>query len=250
MEDFFVVVASNSSLELFSQNTLSCFKVQLCQHIPPDSGTWEVGLSEIHFPFNWNNIKNGYVLYKTSYEGTKVTRLDLPAGYYPSIKSILTTIEKLLRDFDKRSKRSVEISYDKISDTVTLEVKAAQVEISLSNELSNILGFSTGQFFTLGMHTAPYHTDINEGFHSLYVYGSCVENRLVSDSMVPLLRVVPLHNNVKRGNNYIPFHNIEYIPALKTRTNVLEINIRRDDESFVPFESSKVVVTLHFRKRQ
>ena len=93
--------------------------------------------------------------------------------------------------------------------------------------------------------------DITEGFSALYIYSDIVQNRIVGDTMASLVRVVPIEQKRlinSSGVNWVRFQHIQYIPVNKTYTDTVEINIRRDNGDIVPFESGKVVLTLHFKK--
>ena len=46
------------------------------------------------------------------------------------------------------------------------------------------------------------------------------------------------------------FDPIQYCPLLQRRFQTVEIDIRDDTGSIVPFERGRVVVTLHCRKRK
>jgi hypothetical protein len=91
--------------------------------------------------------------------------------------------------------------------------------------------------------------DMNQGFYSLYAYCNLVEPRVVGDTHVPLLRIIPI-----RGNHadFITksYENVHYIPLQQKSFGTVEMIIRDDTGHPVPFERGKVVATLHFRKRR
>ena len=142
--------------------------------------------------------------------------------------------------------------YDEIRNRVLLKVRESNgFGIGFSANLANILGFirTTGELYTEGIYIEK-PADINDGLTALYVYTDVVEKRLVGDSMVPLLRVVPTEpSRTKYQHKWIQFKNIEYVPAVSTNTDTVELNIRRDDGDIIPFDFGKVVVTLHFKKQ-
>jgi hypothetical protein len=83
--------------------------------------------------------------------------------------------------------------------------------------------------------------------HTLYC--PLVESRMVGDAQVPLLRIVPVEG---RDGEMITrvFDPIQYCPLLQNRFQTVEIDLRDDTGSIVPFERGRVVVTLHCRKRK
>ena len=74
---------------------------------------------------------------------------------------------------------------------------------------------------------------------------------MVGDAQVPLLRIVPVEG---RDGEIITitrvFDPIQYCPLLQRRFQTVEIDIRDDMGSMVPFERGRVVATLHCRKRK
>ena len=52
----------------------------------------------------------------------------------------------------------------------------------------------------------------------------------------------------RRRNDF--FDPIQYCPLLQKRFQTVEIDLRDDTDSIVPFERGRVVVTLHCRKRK
>lgn len=89
-----------------------------------------------------------------------------------------------------------------------------------------------------------------EGFSAPYVYTNIVETTLVGDSVVPLLRVVPLRRSNSNYNHiFQSFQHIQYQPVITSQTDIIEINIRRDNGLLVPFNNGKVIITLHFKRQ-
>ena len=72
---------------------------------------------------------------------------------------------------------------------------------------------------------------------------------MVGDAQVPLLRIVPVEG---RDGEMITrvLDPIQYCPLLQRRSQTVEIDIRDDTGSIVPFERGRVVATLHCRKRK
>lgn len=63
MNNFYVTLPSNSSMDYFPKNTQSSFCTKLSSSLILSGGDWEVGLSEIFIPRSWFNVdqhNNGY----------------------------------------------------------------------------------------------------------------------------------------------------------------------------------------------
>ena len=55
LSQFYVTLTSNSCKNYYAQNNASLFRIQLASPIALD-GNWEVALTEITYPNNWNNL--------------------------------------------------------------------------------------------------------------------------------------------------------------------------------------------------
>ena len=55
MSDFYAVLPSNASYQIFKNNKLHTYKVQIPK-LPSTEGQWLVGLTEITYPSCWPNI--------------------------------------------------------------------------------------------------------------------------------------------------------------------------------------------------
>lgn len=96
------------------------------------------------------------------------------------------------------------------------------------------------------IHEAESVVDMTQGFESFYVYTDVVESRVVGDSLLPLLRIVPIQgDHGQTVSKY--FDHVQYIPLLCKEFGTIEIDIRDDIGHPVPFERRKLTVTLHFR---
>lgn len=247
---FYAVLPSNASMDTFPNNTLHSFKIKVPYALPSDEGEWCVGMSEIQFPSAWRNIVGGCVEVRFSNDTLPIV-FTMSNGVYETISAVIDQVHKIIKHAELEKK--IVLSYDKIRNSVTLVVKEDQkgFGISFSQNILEIFGLrrKPHEFYTSGVYTEN-STDISRGFSALYVYADIVENRMVGDSMVPLLRVVPVVNKPKhKDTQWVRFHHIQYIPVVQGRSDIIEINIRRDNGEIVPFENGKVVITLHFQKQ-
>lgn len=245
---FYVVLPSNASHQIFKDNKLHSYKVKIPK-LPFTEGKWEVGMTEIQFPSKWPNLIDAFIRIRWEQDQPSLT-YHLPTGFYQNANQLLEIIQTVLNSAKINDK--VEFKYDIIQNRVIMKVREGNgFGIGLSKNLTDVLGFNAlkTEFYTKGVHRPSFPTDINDGLAALYVYSDICENRLVGDNMVPLLRVVPSEpTSTKQNFMWIRFWSVEYIRAVNTNSDTIEINIRRDDGDIIPFESGKVVVTLHFRK--
>ena len=197
--DFYLTLLSNASMNTHTDNTLTHYITMLPQRLNL-SGQWECGLVEILYPHSWYNMREegawfGIGLRNTDEtEEITTTRTRIEAGYYQGPKTLVKTINKsLLRALPANI---VRLSYNVITHKMTLTMLSKVVFLGDMN--TTILGFRDNPL--IGPNDGTDHiireadsvADMSRGFESLYVYTNVVEPRVVGDSLVPLLRIVPL----------------------------------------------------------
>ena len=222
-------------------NTLAQYITNLSRRICL-SGDWECGLTEIHYPHDWYNVRNARLT--VEHDGNVETDVCFEDGYYDSPKALATTLNG-----DKPGR--VKFSYEPVTQNVVAHVKG-DTKVALYGDLPDILGFMRGDAVTVLTSSALSKVvraysivDLRRGFESLYVYSSIVEPRIVGNKIAPLLRIVPItgsHGEMVTAR----FDHVQYIPVLSREFGCVEI--RDDTGRPVPFERGKVTVTLHFRR--
>jgi hypothetical protein len=246
---FYVVLPSNASLSYFPANKLHSYKTKIPK-LPIADGKWEVGMTEIQFPARWPNIMNGSVWIKFANE--TVSEFRLHDGYYPSIEKLIVEITKVFNSAKCNGK--VAVYYDDLRDRTSVVVGDSDIlGVTFSQNILQVMGFEKpqGDFFVRGTYWAESATDINDGLAGLFVYTDIVQSRLVGDTMVPLLRVVPAEpSRQAAAYRWVNFQDVQYVPVASTHADIVEVNIRRDDGRIIPFEKGKVSVTLRFRRIQ
>lgn len=238
---FYLTLPSNSSQELFTQNTLSQFTTQLAQPVNL-KGYWEVGLSEIQYPHTWYNMgpNDGWI--KVS-DDKGVQTVKLTAGQYNTPEQLMLGLNKLMESASQST--HIKFTYDINTQKATIKIARGRW-LELSDPLTKMLGMEKTQYLE-GNHASKYVVDVDQGFYGLYVYCSLVEPRPVGNTQVPLLRIVPIegHSGQMITKTY---ENVQYVPVVDKHFRTLEIDIRKDTGEKVPFERGKLVVTLHFRR--
>ena len=225
-------------MDIHPNNTLAQYITNLPRRISLH-GEWECGLTEIHYPHDWYNVRNARMVVEHE---ESVHNVYLDDGYYDSPETLVEAI-----NLDKVS--MVKFSYDSMTQKVRAHLKR-QTKFILYGDLSDILGFNNitsdaDQSITLPANSV---VDLRRGFESLYVYSSMVEPRVVGDKIVPLLRIAPItgqHGEMATTR----FEHVQYIPVMSREFGTIETELRDDTGRPVPFERGKVTVTLHFRRR-
>ena len=247
-DDFYLVLPSNSSMSMYPNNTLAQYVTNLPRRIRL-SGEWECGLTEIHYPHDWYNVRGARLT--VEHDGKMYTDAYLTDGYYGTAKMFV----RALNDGAKGGR--VKFSYEPVTQKVTVHMKG-DTTFALYGDLPDILGFGTDDAVVIYMRTSPARAtavqghsivDLRRGFESLYVYSGIVEPRIVGDKIAPLLRIVPItgrHGEMVTAS----FDHVQYIPVLSREFGTIETEIRDDTGRLVPFERGKVTVTMHFQRRR
>ena len=161
------------------------------------------------------------------------------------------TISKSLQDLIHTIRRDV--LFQRINRRFSIVFKNAVTKLDLSAHLAYMLGFKNEGVDNLALteriNLAPYPPDLRSGFYALYVYCSLVENQIVGDRRVPLLRAVHVEGEHGEIREKI-FHSPHYVPVIGSEFETIEIDIKDDTNKSVQFDFGKVVVKLHFRRRR
>lgn len=239
---FYLWLPSNSSMELFPDNTLAEYRVQLPQSIKLVD-EWEVAITEIQYPHTWNNVHAIHMWNKFYVKkGLAVKGYVIPAGHYFSIESIVKSMNDLIQNSEY--KNQIHFTFDKLSRKVSVRI-ADGLELFFS-DVGALLGFKRETLYTKTT-TAASEADLDHGFHNLYVYCDIVEPQCVGNSQVPLLRIVPVEG--EDGQRITKaFVSPQYVPISRKEFETIEVNIRRDSGEIVPFETGRLLVTLHLRR--
>ena len=194
-------------MDIHPNNTLAQYITNLPRRISI-SGDWECGLTEIHYPHDWYNVRNAS--FTVEHDGNVETDVCFEDGYYDSPKALATTLNG-----DKPAR--VRFYYEPVTQKVVAHMKG-DTKVALYGDLPDILGFMRGDAVTVLTSSARSRVvraysivDFRRGFESLYVYSSIVEPRIVGDKIAPLLRIVPItgsHGEMVTAR----FDHVQYIP--------------------------------------
>ena len=285
MSHFYLTLPSNSSIEYFPNNTLTHFITKLHNDVSLN-GDWEVALVDIIYPRNWHNVSEQYI--DISYDPAKKTlpltnlreseslygafRVPIPSAYYSSMAELTTAINDSISDTFKHpipswSSEGVN-GYLASSlwpsfyyDAQDRKVKLSMVDgiyVDIPERLAGLLGMNPTteadairHFSSLSTVESYKPCDIEGGLHALYVYCDVMESIPVGDTMAPLLRIIEVagsRNKETQTMTHIQYDQPRYFPVQKKTFDSIEIDIRDDTGESIPFDSGKLIVTLHFRR--
>ena len=261
-DDFYMFLPSNSSMDVYPNNTTGHFIVKLPQEIRLTDGAWECSLREIHYPHSWNNVTssgNNWV----RYGGDLIGKMDpttrtfvkhevskyVKEGFYESPDELAKEIRRLIKP-ETGNRPPVEFHFDSVGNRATVVIdKTMNGYLKMANQLKDMLGLSEYDNFREQKKNVGQKIRVFQRVHNLFVYMSVLSPRVVGDSLVPLLNIVPLQGS--RGEmSYVEYARPTYAPVNTTTFSSLEIDIRDSAGRPIPFDGGVTTLLVHFRQRK
>jgi len=250
MNRFYVTLPSNSSTDYYPENTVARYTTKLADKIELES-EWEVGLAEISFPSEVENVVYGHCYFDLYINDVHMRRVTLPSGHHKRVRSLIDTIHREQRSqipLQSHEPLLVELSYVRGKISLKLhENPNAYIAIEFSRDLARMLGLDEYVKYRRNT-TAKRSTSLTAGdVTSAYVYCDILEHVAVGDTKAPLLRIVDKPKKTY-GNVHQTLNPILYVPLQKKNFDTVEINIMTDTGVPVPFRYGKAFVVLEFRR--
>jgi len=275
----FIIIPSNTpTVDRNKPNKTSHFKIQLEKPLEIDVNKWEIALLEINYPHSWGEVINAKdCIY---YIGTTKTTYDYRKENFSEYRMMLDkttwidcnkiTIDKYysIKDmirFLNEAKPNVfkgEFSLGIKDGKVHLYLNEYEV-IKMNQHLSDLLGFEWTKYSYLDgtrMHegqdnyddyymiVAERKPDKRAGMYNMFIYCNLVNEMLVGNKMVKLLRTVAV--DPKLAGEYVTqvFHPLRYMKLSSSFFQEIEILITDDLGELVKFLWGKCIIHLHLRK--
>ena len=258
MSDFYITLPSNSSMNYYPNNTLSHYTTKLPKRVTL-AGDWEVGLVEVQYPHTWFNVSEGDRTFRISQRDDsndkkvwlEVGTFKLEVGYYPSPQYLVKLINGRIKAIFKSD--PVSFSYRSITQKIKVTL-ANDTQITIPSQLKDMFHLKNATMLpdvnpTETTYKSEKPIDLDKGMYALYVYSDIVEPQIVGDSLVSLLRAVPISGEYG-AKVYTHFNNAQYHPLARRDFDTVEVDIRDDTGKPIPFERGKLLVTLHLRQRR
>ena len=249
----YLILPSNSSKDIYPENSQSCYRVQL-PHSIELQGKWEVGLTEVQYTHSWYNVREK-MLFKIDINDNELNhqkrKFYLHEGYYQSIEKICSTLNETIKK--EMNLQENHFDFNPLNEKVTIVIEPLSgLKLTVSKNLCELLGFQSrwGMRTFTETKTAERTADLNQGVYALFVYCDIVEPHIVGDVKVPLLRILPIDSQEKGTVVTKTYEHIQYFPVSKNRFSSVEINIKDDMDENLSFQKGKSVVTLHLRKAE
>ena len=242
---FYLTLPSNASMDVFPNNKIGSYHVKFPQTFNLN-GDWEVGLYSISYPNTWYTVqKQQNHIYYTKDAGKSFwSSAIVDYGYYTSIPELIKAINAAMKKELKNS--NIQFAFNPRTHKVKVAL-APKHYIAVYGQLSQILGFGGSDLKILKSKESPNVAELYS-ITSIYIYCNIVQPQVVGNTMVPLLRTIPVTGN---SGDVITktFTNIQYVPVQTKSFEDIEILLRTDTGDPVPFERGKAIATLYFRKQ-
>lgn len=171
-----------------------------------------------------------------------VVRFDFPKVKIETGIQLVKYLNKCLTD-------NVEFEFDELQHRLKVKKLIRGTEIHLKNGLEHILGFKETTLKVMD-EMAYYRINLNRGIFALFVYIDIVQYSIVGQSMSRLLRIVHLPDTTfGKVHCHSPSTPI-YLPLAKTSFDTVEVKICDAYGRLIPFQGSKVILTLSFQHKQ
>lgn len=251
LEDFFVVLPSNTISPIYNNNKIGSYEILLPKALELVRGlvTWEVGLVEMFYPHSWENIHPPFLQVAfESYKNGILTqeRRKIEHGFYKTVEDLIDEINSLRPDFFR-----CKLSVGRANKRVKVLLYPME-KITFHETLATMLGFeqnalpnpSEGRL----LFRAERAADIHASMHNIYVYTNIVTETLVGNAYSPLLRIIKTDG--EHGSDlHKSFLDPYYHEIAFDRISSIRISLCDDQGEAVRFGFGKVICTLHFRKK-
>ena len=258
-KEFTIDLISNSSMEVFGENTMAKFRNQLSQPIILD-GEWQVALSSISFPSNINNVNsNGLVVYKNS--GVELDASNNRSGHLRKIrKGIYSSLDQLMDELRRIAQfKQFDFTFDKITHKMVLQFGANDCFSFENEEVPSILGFKgikdnshDGYIHigykshkTLNRHQSDFPVDITCGSQLIFVYIDVIEYQIFGDVRAPVIKIIETERRLRNGsiNTVTPIHHktftiLDYKPILSNNIQNIKEELRNEAGKLIPFNGT------------
>jgi len=245
-----MTLPSNSSADYYPDNTVARYTTKLANKVELE-GDWEVGLAEISFPSEVENVTGGQCYYELYVNGAAIGTIYLPSHHHTRIRTLVETMHlEQRKQVPLQSHEPLLVEFSHANGKISMSLHEHpdfHYGVKFSRDLARMLGFDENVAYSCST-TARRATSLVAGdIHSAYVYCDILEHVAIGDTRAPLLRIVDKPERT-HGNVHQTLNPILYVPLQKKNFDTVEINIMTDTGVPVPFRFGKAFVVLEFRR--
>ena len=195
MNQFYVVLPSDSSIDFFSDNTVAHYKTKLAHPICTD-GDYEVALTELIYPMRYYNfIPPNKVSLRYSLGESDNFNWELQPGYFRDEESLVDYLNaSLLKTFSTHYKGDPFFKYDEKKKRLRFRMYGTLTKDGVAHSVdfnAREAGMSLGLIEKLKLGKNEVF-ELSDYQSLIYVYCDIVSPSLIGDVQTPLLRVIAL----------------------------------------------------------
>lgn len=264
MEEFYIILLSNSCMTYYPNNTTTHFTTKLPRHLDL-AGDWRVALMDIHIPLTFSTLPKAENARRVRYS-RKVANfpeeMDFDKGEFLVSSGVYSSLDQLISQINDRSAEShiqLTLKTGSLVNARTacgINCNVDQHSFELSPELRRIFGFEDGKTekFVIkrngdidGNTPGNLHANVPT---NLLVYADICKPYITGDVYSRLLRNVALDGTAVAYGGVLSksFSQPIYVPLLCPTFETIEIDLRTATGQPVPFDFGTLTLTLHFRK--
>lgn len=283
VDNFYIELISNGSMDIFKDNTLASFSNFIPEQVNLE-GVWEVGLAEVTYPamfFNLHETTFQYTCTSTGWDEKRISKHKLTNGMYCSLNDVMSSMNNEVKEsnpfFSKELSENENLDFfedvEPIEWTFNEKTQKARyvfpalnckVDIPKDSDLSRILGHPTLaseiERSASGTHLRQvYESEVPcdlVGLHSVFAYCNIVEHSLIGDVRAPILKIFPfiprMRNEAICPMQFVYFKDfspIQYRRVIKNSFHSITCELRTPQGKLCPFIGAGLTrLTLHFRK--
>jgi hypothetical protein len=277
-DSFYIELSSNATS--YKNNTVANFKNDITL-LRPLEGNWSVGLVEISYTKSWKNLQKDFKVCLASERNISSSYVELfsaavyededgrfrcgtlRAGHYADIQMLINELNNEIKAIkDSKIVNLPQLYYNSITKHVHLmaglDKDNVNLLLKLGKEIKDILGFTSYSSVNPTYKSdngSPYivsdrPADIDASLHTLYVYCDIIEPQYIGDTRARLLKTVEVPPNTKFGEQVvIKYENPHYLPLIINDFEHIEIDIKTDTNTRMPFLYGRSRIKLHLKKR-
>lgn len=255
MEDFYIVLLSNSSMKYYPKNKTTCFVTKLPRHVEL-IGKWLVALVEIQIPLTFQHVPASHDQRKidliTDTDDKKNLLLDriyVEKGLYNNLLALIAQVNILCFEhqlvFDLKPNNYVQV-WKHCLERRALEMGPALKKILGINYEKDMIEIND-KVVVIGDFPANLCNALPT---NLLVYTDICEPYMTGDVSTKLLRNISLNLDQYSYGSIVSrtFSSPVYIPVLCQTFETIEIDIRDQYGKSVPFDFGTSTLTLHFKR--
>jgi len=263
--DFFIILPSNSNLDLYNDNTVSKYSVHFNRALPIDE-TYEVALAEIHFPYQVDEVihtvgsdDDAFLLVDQSAKTMFKFSLDKDATW-PNKLMLIEYINLVIEIIFLRNKKTGSsnpylelgqngghVAYNAEESYIIKPTNEASIPYLKLGKSGELVVYNE-ESYTIKLTQSLLAKLMSKKLDYIYAYIDIIEPTFVGDAYVKLLRIVDV-NCIDTVCSII-YQTPQYHNVIAKDPRTIEVNLRNSLGDLISLKNDgTTVVVLHARKR-